>query len=300
MELRQLKGFVRATETLNFSEAAKSLCVNQSSFSQYIKQLEDELGVSLFNRNSHEVTLTEAGEELLPYAKKVVADAENCKTRMDDLMDMKCGTLNIGVTHSFSVATTETVLRFKKKFPNVKVNIYYRTMEDLMTMLMERKVDFVLSYRPIDCPRQIESHILFEDCLSAVVRADHSLAHKKSVTILELAKYPMVLPAKGLQARSVLDEIVSVKNVNLDVRIETNLVSPLIRLVREGNLISVLSHSALEDERDLKSVPVDDPMSLMEGSYNVLKGTYVKASVREFVKLLCDNPKIQLRLQNWL
>ena len=120
MELHQLKGFVKAAETLNFSEAAKSLCVNQSSFSQYIKQLEYELGANLFERNSHEVTLTEAGEELLPYAKKVVVDLENCKNRMNDLKEMKCGTLNIGVTHSFSMATTETVLEFKKKEPKCK------------------------------------------------------------------------------------------------------------------------------------------------------------------------------------
>lgn len=291
---------MKAAETLNFSEAAKSLCVNQSSFSQYIKQLEYELGANLFERNSHEVTLTEAGEELLPYAKKVVVDLENCKNRMNDLKEMKCGTLNIGVTHSFSMATTETVLEFKKKNPNVRVNIYYRTMEDLMVMLLEREVDFVLSYHPIDCPRQIESHMLFEDCLSAVVRADHPLASKKSVTIQEMARYPMVLPAKGLQARSVLDKMVLLKDVDLDVRIEVNLVSPLMRLVREGNLISVLSHSALECERGLVSVPINDPMSVMEGSYNVLKGTYIKASVREFVKLLCDNPKIQSRLLSGL
>ena len=125
--------------------------------------------------------------------------------------------------------------------------------------------------------------MLFEDCLSAVVRADHPLASKKSVTIQEMAQYPMVLPAKGLQARSVLDKMVLLKDVDLDVRIEVNLVSPLMRLVREGNLISVLSHSALECERGLVSVPINDPMSVMEGSYNVLKGTYIKASVREFV-----------------
>lgn len=142
--------------------------------------------------------------------------------------------------------------------------------------------------------------MLFEDCLSAVVRADHPLASKKSVTIQEMAQYPMVLPAKGLQARSVLDKMVLLKDVDLDVRIEVNLVSPLMRLVREGNLISVLSHSALECERGLVSVPINDPMSVMEGSYNVLKGTYIKASVREFVKLLCDNPKIQSRLLSGL
>ncbi|MDE7128161.1 MAG: LysR family transcriptional regulator, partial [Bacteroidales bacterium] len=76
MELRQLRYFVKAAGTLNFSEAAKSLYVTQSTLSQQIRQLENELGVQLFERNSHEVSLTDAGEELLPYAMKTLESAE--------------------------------------------------------------------------------------------------------------------------------------------------------------------------------------------------------------------------------
>ena len=66
MEFRQLKYFAKAAETLNFSEAAKALCVTQSTLSQQIKFLEQELGTQLFQRNSHAVFLTESGSELLP------------------------------------------------------------------------------------------------------------------------------------------------------------------------------------------------------------------------------------------
>ena len=70
MELRQLRYFVKAAETLNFSEAAKGLYITQSTLSQQIRQLETELDVQLFQRNSHEVTLTEAGAELCHTPKK--------------------------------------------------------------------------------------------------------------------------------------------------------------------------------------------------------------------------------------
>ena len=73
MELRQLKYFVKVAETLNFSEAAKSLFVTQSTLSQQIKQLEQDLDSQLLTRSSHSVSLTEAGEELLPYARKVLS-----------------------------------------------------------------------------------------------------------------------------------------------------------------------------------------------------------------------------------
>ena len=78
MELRQLKYFVKVAETLNFSEAARLLCVTQSTLSQQVKQLETELDTPLLIRSSHSVTLTEQGLELLPYAKRTLDDAETC------------------------------------------------------------------------------------------------------------------------------------------------------------------------------------------------------------------------------
>ena len=76
MELRQLKYFVKSAEYLNFSEAAKHLYITQSTLSQQIKQLEFELGFTLFLRNSRHISLTEAGEEFLPFAKRTIQDAE--------------------------------------------------------------------------------------------------------------------------------------------------------------------------------------------------------------------------------
>lgn len=72
MELRQLKYFVKTAETLNFSEAARLLFITQSTLSQQIRSLEQELGTMLFVRDSHGVVLTESGEKLLPQAKKTL------------------------------------------------------------------------------------------------------------------------------------------------------------------------------------------------------------------------------------
>ncbi len=75
MELRQLRYFIKVAERLNVSEAAKDLCITQSTLSQQIRQLENELGVQLFDRTSRGVELTEIGIEMLPYAAKTVQDA---------------------------------------------------------------------------------------------------------------------------------------------------------------------------------------------------------------------------------
>ncbi|ROT11756.1 LysR family transcriptional regulator, partial [Muribaculaceae bacterium Isolate-102 (HZI)] len=219
MELRHLKSFIALAKCLNFSEAARKMCVTQSTFSQTIKQLEDTLGSTLFFRNSHEVTLTEAGMELLPFAERTVQAADDCAQRIEDLRGLRCGTLNIGVTHSFNMVMHETLKEFMHRYPNIRLNIIYKPMTELIERLSLRELDFVLSFRPQGHYPKIESHILFEDSLSVIVRRDHPLTRKSHVTIADLSGFPVALPAKGLQARNILDSIMP-DTAELNVRVE--------------------------------------------------------------------------------
>ena len=121
--------------------------ITQSTLSQQIKQLEAEINAQLLQRNSHGVALTEAGAELLPYARRTICDAEMCRQRMFDLQDLLTGTLNIGVTYSFAPILTESIFTFMKQYPGVKLNVFYKPMAELMDMLRRRQVDFVLAMR---------------------------------------------------------------------------------------------------------------------------------------------------------
>ena len=147
MELRQLKYFVKTAKTLNFSEAAKALFVTQSTLSQQIRQLEQEIDTVLFVRDSHSVQLTESGERLLPLAEKTLKDATSCLDMVRDLKNMLSGSLNIGITYTFAPILTQTVIAFTKAHPAIKLNIFYKTMEELMVMLEKRELDFVLSFK---------------------------------------------------------------------------------------------------------------------------------------------------------
>ena len=290
-----LKYFVKAAETLNFSEASKELFISQSTLSQQITQLESELGNRLFQRNSHEVQLTEAGEELLPYARKTLEDANLCLEHIRDLKELLTGELNIGVTYSFSSIMTETLMDFLKKHPGVRLNICYKTMEELIEMLLRRELDIVLAYKPSHHIDRIDSHILFNNRLAAVVKEDHPLSKLKQVSLDELEKYTFVLPAKGLQARNALHEILRGKPHQIKARIELNNVNVLLRIVRETNYITVLSESAVIGRPGLKAIPLNEPGSDMEGCVHLLKDSYMKASVQEFLRMLSQSSEILRR-----
>lgn len=300
MELRQLKYFVRIAETLNFSEASRTLYVTQSTLSQQIKSLEDELGSILFQRDSHSVTLTESGQMLLPLARQTLMDASSCKEQIKDLQEMLTGELNIGVTYSFSPILTETVKNFMKEYPGVKLNIQYKNMEELMGLLRRREVDFVLSFksnRPYD---EIESHNLFEDKLSVIMRKDHALASKSSISIGDLTKHRLAFPAKGLQARNAIEKYIDLEASRLNVCLEINEANILLDIVQHNNVFTILSEATIRGREMLKAIPLDIPDNQMQGCIHTLKRVYRKRSAEAFVKMLRETNTVQELSEKWL
>lgn len=300
MELRQLKYFVKVAETLNFSEASRALFITQSTLSQQIKQLEQELGTPLFQRDSHRVGLTEAGFELLPYARRTLQDSQLCFERMNDLKELLAGTLNIGVTYSFSPILTETLLDFMKLYPGVKLNIFYKPVAELMTMLAEREVDFVLAFKPHHAMECVESHSLFQNYLAVIVNSSHPLASKQKVTLEELSQYDLALPSRGLQARSSFDFVCAGRRLDMRVRIELNEVNILLKLISCSNLVSVLAEATIHNVRGVKAVPLDIPSNEMTGCVHTLRDSYHKRSMCEFIRMLSESAAIRERVNAWL
>ena len=299
MELRQLRYFVKTAEARNFSHAASCLNIAQSSLSQQIKHLEDELGTQLFIRDSHSLQLTEAGEVILPFALRTIQDAEACVDRINDLRKLLTGTLNIGVTHSFSPILTESVISFIKMYPKIKVNIVYKQMNELMELLSNRELDFVLAFKPIQTFPNVESHILFQNTLSAIVGKNHPLASKEKVSISELEKYDLALPSKGMQARNAFNNIVSDCDV-FKIRIELNDVNTLLKLVRQTSLVTVLAEDSIYDFSDVKAVPIDVHDNQMSGCVHILKETYRKQSMQEFIRILTESIAVKRLQNNWI
>lgn len=292
MELRQIRYFLKVAELLNFSEASKALFITQSTLSQQIRQLENEFDTILFERNSHEVSLTEAGQQFMRYARKVIIDVDDCTQKMDDLKNMLTGELNIGVTFTFSPLLTETVLEFMKLYPHVRLNVFYKTMSELMDMLQRREVDFVLAFKPTDRNDKIESHVLFNNHLSVVVSDRHSLAKRKSLTLDDLAPYDAAMPARGLQARNSFDDMIHSENSKLKIRVELNDVSILLKLIKQSKLVTILAEATIHDEDGLVAIPLEMAGNDMEGCIHLLKQAYVKNSAREFYRLLSQSRAI--------
>lgn len=300
MELRQLKYFVKTAETLNFSEAARALFVTQSTLSQQIKQLEQELDTLLFERDSHSVRLTESGEILLPLAKRTLEEAVTCVNVIKDLRNMLSGSLNIGITYTFAPILTETLIAFLKEHPAVKLNIFYKTMEELMNMLERRELDFVLSFKPSSVHPSVESHVLFDNSLSVIVSRNHPLAEKTKVTLQDIMPHGVAMPAKGLQSRNEFDRLFPSAYQNMKIRVELNEVNVLLDIVRGGGLLTILSEAVIHQSSGLVSIPFDSPGSIMVGCVHTERNSYRKRSAEEFIRMLRDSETVRERAIKWL
>lgn len=297
MELRQLRYFVATAEKLNFSEAARGLSITQSTLSQQIAALENELGVMLFERNKHKMWLTDMGKALLPSALRTLQDASACIDHIHDVKGLESGEINIGTTYTFSPLLLDTVNEFMKLYPRIKLNVFCKSMEELLEMLLHRDIDIALSYKPSDGTANIESHVLFDSRLCAIVAKNHVLAQRKRVSFRDLENHRVCLPAKGMQARSTLDTILStVSDVNMNVHLEVNDINILLRLVAESKLVTFLSQATVMDCKNVVAVPLSGCDSRMEGSFHVVKDSYMKSATKIFLRKLCENKAFSMAM----
>lgn len=285
MELRQLRYFLKAAETLNFTDAAKQMYITQSTLSQQIKQLETELNVLLFDRIGKKVFLTEAGNEFLPFAKQTVGDADLAVQRIQDLQGIRTGSLRIGITYSLSYGLAPIILRFMKEYPNIKLEVFYNTAQELLQMLKDRELDFVLSFSMTVKDEQIEETDLYEVPLCAIVHLRHPLAFQKNISLKELKQYSLVLPSRGLSARSALNDLLQTNDLKLDPHLEMNDANILLQLVESSLYVTVLSKTTILGRPELRAIPIKEQQNGMMASVLTMKGAYQKASAEAFLKL---------------
>ena len=301
MELRQIKYFAKVAETLNFSEAARQLNITQSTLSQQISSLEGELGVQLFQRSRHSVRLTDVGHAFLPSALRTLKEASSCIDRIHDVLEVRSGHVNIGTTFTFSPLLKDTVLEFLKLYPEIKLNIFCKPVEELMEMLKRQDIDIALSYKPQDIDESIESHILFDNHLSVVMSDAHPLAGTPALRFRDIEAYPLCLPAKGMQARSTLDRIFN-ETIDFEVnaKVEVNDIYILLDLVKNSRMLTFLSQATVMNMPGLVSVRLDEPRCDMQGSFHIVRGTYMKCATRAFIRLLSQNRSFSLSMLNFI
>ena len=286
MELRQLRYFIKSAELLNFTEAAHLLYISQSTLSQQVKQLEEELGMLLFDRIGKRVRLTEAGNLFLPFVRQTLIDAESGRHIIDDLKALKAGELNIGVTYGLSTLLTPTLISYSKKYPDIKIVVEFGTSEDLLDKLKSAKVDFLLSFLELQDNELFISQPLYESPLKLVLHPSNAASGKKSISLGDLKDIPLVLPAKGFHTRHFVNDALAKNKIKPNIKMELNDINTLLQLVETGNFCTIMTAAAVKDRKALITIPIKGLDIKSVASITWLKGAYRKKAASAFTDMI--------------
>lgn len=287
MELRQLKYFLKAKELLNFTEAATALNISQSTLSQQIKQLEDELTVPLFNRIGKRITLTEAGNLFSDYALQSINRANEGLLLLQDLKNLNTGKVTIGVIYSMRILFAKTLIQFATQYPNIKIQVVFGTTKDLLEKLNLHQFDFILTFHE----ESREPHLKYQTLLKAnmvlVTAKKSSLAQKNKLSLDEVAELPLALPFSGYSTIQFFEEAFSQKNLDPNICMEINDIPTLFEIVKTGHWHTILSDTSINDP-DVVAIPIEGKNMRRTIMIISLKEAYEKKAVKKFYEMLTE------------
>lgn len=201
MEFRVLQYFLAVTREGNISAAAQSLHLSQPSLSRQLKELEEELGVTLFIRGRRRIELTEEGLILRKRASEMMQLVELTESEISEVKNDISGTLSIGAGESRSMQRITAVFKeLKDQYPNIRLNIVSGDTEDLQDRLDRGLLDFALIFTDFDKEAYHYLPSSSKEIFGVIMRKDSDLADKDFITIKDLYNKPLIVSrANGLQ-----------------------------------------------------------------------------------------------------
>jgi LysR family transcriptional regulator, cyn operon transcriptional activator len=288
MEIRQLQYFVKAAETMNFTEAAAAVFITQSTLSQQIKQLEEELGMLLFDRIGKHVRITEAGHVFFEHAQKILRDVQKSKQAIAELNNAATGELNIGVSYAFTSLLLPALAPFSTKYPGIKIYITYGNPEELERKLRLAELDMILAFHNESDDEDLDMQVLFSSGIIMAVGKDSPLAQLKAISLQELGEQELIMPGKGFTSRALINELFYRNKISPNIKIEMNDVHSILSLVQSGQWATILNEKALFGWNDVHAVPIEGKQIRRRSYILWQKGVYRKKAAVLFTKELMD------------
>ncbi len=201
MELQQLKHFIAVQRLGGFRKAAETLNISQPALSQSISNLENSLGVSLFERGPAGTQITPYGETLTKHANTILREITKAREELDVLRGLQRGRVNVGVLSTFSShIVPEVVSNFLTEYPNIEVEVTVHLWPELSKLLESGEVDFVYSLWSPELVQGSDLQSLPQQTCRSVVyaRADHPLAKAKNVSLSDMAQFEWIVTNQAI------------------------------------------------------------------------------------------------------
>lgn len=244
----------------NITKASEELLISQPAISKSIKNLEDQLGGSLFIRTKRGVILTEEGKEFYKYIKQAMEYIKNAESKFTDLINLETGTIRIGISTTLTKEFLLPYLEiFHTKYPNINIEIITNITNELIPKLRNGLIDIIILNinknrygDDIEIKKVKEIH----DCF--ICNNSYKELLNKKISIKKLTEYPLILLPKGANTRNYIEEIASNYGVILKPNIELASISLNIEFARIGLGISYIPKEYIKKQLDNKELNIID------------------------------------------
>ncbi|WP_194791488.1 transcriptional regulator CynR [Pseudomonas sp. UFMG81] len=285
MLARHIQYFIAVANHLSFTRAAAALHVSQPALSQQVRQLEESLGIALFDRSGRITRLTDAGEVYLRYAKRAAQELQEAKRAIDDLGDLSRGSLRVGVTPTFtSYLVGPLVEAFHSRYPNITLVLREIAQEALEELLLADEVDVGIAFdngHHLD----LEAQALLVETLALVVGKHHPLATTGSIGLEALNAESLILLSAEFATREQIDSYCRQHNIRPHVHVEANTISALIEVVSRTTLATLLPANIALAHEQLVAIELDQQRLQRTAVLMQRKGVYQTAAAKAFVEL---------------
>ena len=262
MELRQLRYFIEVAEREHISEASVHLHVAQSAVSRQIANLEDELGVQLFERIGRNVKLTPIGKIFLEHSVSAIQAIDFAKKQIDEYLDPEKGTIKIGFPTSLAGHLLPTVISaFKKEHPNVAFHLRQGSYNYLIEAVKQRELNLAFLGPLPPKENSLNNTILFTENFSILVNANHPFAKRDKIPLIDLRKEEFVLFPEGYIMQKLVIEACNSVGFTPKVSSEGEDMDAIKGLVAAGIGLTLLPESTFYDStpRFTKKIPIELP-----------------------------------------
>lgn len=292
MDFTQLRYFHEVARAGTIRKASERLNVAASALSRQIQQLEHQVGMALFDRNSQGMRLTPAGEIYARHAKLVMLDEERVRNELAELKGLKRGIVRVvsaeGVVSDYLM---QAIAAFRASYPGVSFQLGVIGTDDIIKAVKNGDADIGLAFNG-RLEAEVEFRLQIFDRLCVVCAPSHPVAKRKSINLRETLGYPLAIPVSGFGIRTLIDEACRISRLRLNAVLTTNCIDALRAFAFNGVGVSVITQLSVRRELasgQLSAVPLTNP-TLRHSSIDVmvLGARRLPQAVEAFLKQLRD------------
>jgi len=247
MQISQITAFLAVAELQSFSLAAERLHITQPAVSKRIRQLEETMQTTLFDRIGKKSILTPNGLALIPHAEQILLEIKTYKARLEREHDQPSGILSLATSHHVGLHRLPQVLRdFKIEYPQVDLDLHFMDSEDACIAVSKNELELAIVTLPEIPDERLNLEPIWIDLLQVVLAPDHPLSHLSEISSDQLLDYPAILPSTGTFTRKIINQYFATAKGSMKIILETNYLETIKVMVSANLGWSMLPISMLD------------------------------------------------------